>query len=140
MHISEGGKVQISPKLELYRANQDQIRSQRPRLRRNGLFIGRKAGGGDFVVPQFLLINAYSEYSVRRWFCSLVSLLPTSPVPLLSTVSLRTSRTPIILANMSCSSSTQLTCTFLLSDYRVVISNLIQCFLLHSGTSRSFVI
>ena len=47
VHISEGGKVQISPKLKLYRANQDQIRSQRPRLRRNRLFINRKAGGGS---------------------------------------------------------------------------------------------
>ena len=46
VHISEGGKMQISPKLELCRANQDQIRNQRPRLRRNRLFLGRKAGGG----------------------------------------------------------------------------------------------
>ena len=45
-HIPEGGKMQISPKLELSRANQDQIRNQRPRLRRNRLFLGRKAGGG----------------------------------------------------------------------------------------------
>ena len=44
VHIP-GGKMQISPKLELYRANQDQIRNQRPRLRRNRLFLGRKEGG-----------------------------------------------------------------------------------------------
>ena len=35
--------MEISPKLELYRANQDQIRDQRPRLRRNTLILGRKA-------------------------------------------------------------------------------------------------
>ena len=46
MHIPEGGKMQISPKLELFRANQEQIRNQRPRLRRNTLFLDRKAGGG----------------------------------------------------------------------------------------------
>ena len=44
MHFPEGGKMQISQKLELYRANQYQIRNQRPRLRRNTLFLGRKAG------------------------------------------------------------------------------------------------
>ena len=38
-------KIPLSPKLELYRANQDQIRNQRPRIRRNTLFLGRKAGG-----------------------------------------------------------------------------------------------
>ena len=46
VHIPDGGKKQISPKLELCRANQDQIRNQRPRLRRNRLFLGRKEGGG----------------------------------------------------------------------------------------------
>ena len=39
-------EILISPKLELYRANQDQIRSQRPPLLRNRLFLGRKAGAG----------------------------------------------------------------------------------------------
>ena len=39
-------EIQLSPKLELCLANQDQIRYQRPRLRRNRLFLGRKAGGG----------------------------------------------------------------------------------------------
>ena len=38
-------------KLEVYRANQDQIRNQRPRLRRNTLILGRKAGGFSPVVP-----------------------------------------------------------------------------------------
>ena len=38
--------IPVSPKLELYRANQDQIRNQRPRLSRNTLFLGRKAGRG----------------------------------------------------------------------------------------------
>ena len=46
MHFPEGGKMQISSKLDHYRANQDQIRNQRPRLRKNGLFLGRKAEGG----------------------------------------------------------------------------------------------
>ena len=39
-------EIPLSPKLALCRANQDQIRSQQPRLRRNRLFLGRKAGGG----------------------------------------------------------------------------------------------
>ena len=39
-------EIPLSPQLELCRANQDQIRNQRPRLRRNNLFLGRKAGGG----------------------------------------------------------------------------------------------
>ena len=39
VHISEGGKMQISPKLEVCRSNQDQIRNQRPRLRRNTLIL-----------------------------------------------------------------------------------------------------
>ena len=39
-------EIPLSPKLELCRANQDQIRNQRPRLRRNKLFLGRQAGGG----------------------------------------------------------------------------------------------
>ena len=47
VHISEGGKMQISPKL--CRANQDQIRNQRPRLRTNTLILGRKAGGGEIL-------------------------------------------------------------------------------------------
>ena len=46
--------MQISPKLRLYSANQGQIRNQGPRLRRNTLFIGRKAGGGCKVVPKYL--------------------------------------------------------------------------------------
>ena len=45
MHFP-GGKIQITPKLELCRANQDQIRNQGLRLRRNRLFLGRKAGVG----------------------------------------------------------------------------------------------
>ena len=45
VHIPEGGKMQISSKLEVYRANQDPIRNQRPRLRRNTLILGRKEGG-----------------------------------------------------------------------------------------------
>ena len=39
-------EIALSSKLELYHANQDQIRNQRPRLRRNTLFLGRKAGVG----------------------------------------------------------------------------------------------
>ena len=44
MHFP-GGKMQISPKLEHYSANQDRIRNQRPQLSRNILFLGQKAGG-----------------------------------------------------------------------------------------------
>ena len=39
-------EIPLSPKLELCRANQDQIRDQRPRLRMNKLVLGRKEGGG----------------------------------------------------------------------------------------------
>ena len=38
MQFPEGGKMQISPKLERCRANQDQIRNQGPRSRKNRLF------------------------------------------------------------------------------------------------------
>ena len=41
-------EIPFSPKLEVYRANQDQIWNQRPRIRRNTLILGRKAGG-DFL-------------------------------------------------------------------------------------------
>ena len=46
MHFPEGGKMQISPKLEVCGTNQYDIRNQRAELRRNRLFLGRKAGGG----------------------------------------------------------------------------------------------
>ena len=38
--------IVISLKLEQCWKNQDQIRIQRPLLRRSRLFLGRKAGGG----------------------------------------------------------------------------------------------
>ena len=38
-------EIRISPKLEVCRANQYHIRNQRIELRRNRLFLGRKAGG-----------------------------------------------------------------------------------------------
>ena len=43
-------EIPFSPKLEVYRANQDQIQNQRPQLRRNTLILGRKTGGCK-VVP-----------------------------------------------------------------------------------------
>ena len=46
VHILEGGNMQLSPKLEQYWTNQDQIQNQRHRLRRNTLILGRKAKGG----------------------------------------------------------------------------------------------
>ena len=46
MHISEGGKMQISPKLEVCGEKEVDIQNQRRRLRMNSLFLGRKAGGG----------------------------------------------------------------------------------------------
>ena len=49
--------MQISPKLEVYRANQDQIRNQRPRLHRTTLILGRKVGGGSPGVPNFYMLN-----------------------------------------------------------------------------------
>ena len=62
MHFSEVGKMQISPKLELCRANQDQIQNQRPRLRRNTLFLVRKAVGGFKVEP-----NLYCNYETAMY-------------------------------------------------------------------------
>ena len=52
-------EISLSPKLELCRTNQDQIRNQRPRLHRNTLFLGRKAGGGAFVyqLQNFYFVN-----------------------------------------------------------------------------------
>ena len=61
VHIPKGGKMQISPKLELCRANQAQIRNQRPRLRRNTLFLGRKTGGYvnqcQYFIPDVITHN-----------------------------------------------------------------------------------
>ena len=39
-------EIALSPKHKLYHENQNQIRNQRPRLRRNTLYLGRKAEGG----------------------------------------------------------------------------------------------
>ena len=57
----------ISPKLELYRANQDRIRNQRPLLGRNTLFLGRKAVFFCKVVPEFqpqCHINIFLKYQI----------------------------------------------------------------------------
>ena len=51
VHILEGGNMQLSPKLEQYWTNQDQIQNQRHRLRRNTLILGRKARGVCKPVP-----------------------------------------------------------------------------------------
>ena len=59
MHIS-GGKMQISPKLEVCGEKEVDIRNQRPRLRRNSLFLGRKAGLG--VVKECQSFNNYTIY------------------------------------------------------------------------------
>ena len=52
VHFSESGKMQISPKLEHYRANQYHI--QRPRLRKNRQLLNRKAATerANVVVPK----------------------------------------------------------------------------------------
>ena len=66
MHILEGGKMLISPKLELYCTNQDQIRNQRFRLRRNTLFLGQKAGGGSCKpVPKRQMSREYN-YTLEK--------------------------------------------------------------------------
>ena len=72
VHISEGGKMQISPKLEVCGEKEVDIRNQRPRLRMNSLFLGRKEGGGAFVkecqlfLPKQILdsytVNSYLKY------------------------------------------------------------------------------
>ena len=43
--------MQISQKIEHYQANQDQIRNQRPRLRRKKYFSSKRGGGGCKVEP-----------------------------------------------------------------------------------------
>ena len=78
--------MQISPKLEVYRvyrANQDQIRNQRPRLRRNTLILGRKAGGGGFspVVPKNLIKMGYSKDAARPKACGNEVAGPASTYP-----------------------------------------------------------
>ena len=55
-HFPEGGKMQISPKLVHFYANEVDIQNQRLRLRRNTLFSGRKAGGGSRPVPNFITL------------------------------------------------------------------------------------
>ena len=46
VHIPEGGKMQISPKLEVCGVKEVDIRNQRPRLLRNRLILLEKAEGG----------------------------------------------------------------------------------------------
>ena len=58
MHVPEGGKMQISPKLEVCGKNEYDIRNQRAKLRRNRLFLGRKAGGGVVNQCQGILGSA----------------------------------------------------------------------------------
>ena len=63
VHISEGAKMQISPKLEVCGEKEVDIRNQRPRLRMNSLFLGRKAGRGFCKgVPPTLLTIVQNIY------------------------------------------------------------------------------
>ena len=58
MQFPEGGKMRISPKLEVCGKNEYDIRNQRAKLRRNRLFLGRKAGGGvSAAAPNKLHVN-----------------------------------------------------------------------------------
>ena len=65
-------EIPLSQKLELYRANQDQIRNQRPRIRRNTLILGRKAGGGisravpNIFTKKFINIQHNYHYLLGR--------------------------------------------------------------------------
>ena len=54
-------EIAISPKLEVCRAKKYDIRNQRPRLRRNRLFLGRKAGG---FVNQLLFFYFVYNYII----------------------------------------------------------------------------
>ena len=67
VHISENGKMQISPKLEVYGAKEVNIRNQRPRLRRNSLFLGRKAGGGCKGVPNLYISSLSGHVSLCHY-------------------------------------------------------------------------
>ena len=53
----KGGKMQISPILDLSCTNQDQIRNQRPRLRRNELFLDRKERAVFFRCAGFSILS-----------------------------------------------------------------------------------
>ena len=66
-------EIPLSPKLEVCGENKVDIRNQRPRLRRNSLFLGRKAGGG--VVKKYHL-----NYTHGAKFGT-----PGEPPPLFST-------------------------------------------------------
>ena len=69
--------MQISPKLELCRENQDQIRNQRPRLRKNRLFLGRKAGGGLYTSAGFPINMTSPEPLVLQ----IQTAPPEEPIP-----------------------------------------------------------
>ena len=51
-------KTQITQQLNFSCTNQDQIRNQQPRLRRNTLYLGRKAGFFTSTV-RFVIFNFY---------------------------------------------------------------------------------
>ena len=61
--------MQISPKLEVCGKKEVDIRNQRPRLRMNSLFLGRKAGGG--VVKEYHIYIYNSTVSPIVWWKSL---------------------------------------------------------------------
>ena len=56
-------EIAISSKLKLFRANQNQIRNQQPRLRRNTLILGRKAGGKGFSARNCTYDFHYNDQS-----------------------------------------------------------------------------
>ena len=60
-------EIWISPKLEVCGEKEVDIRNQRPRLRRNSLFLVEKAGGGCKGVPFDLTYTKLGRRGVQHW-------------------------------------------------------------------------
>ena len=75
MHFLEGGKIQISLKLDLCGANEVDIWNQRPRLRRNRLILVDKAGGILLTSCQFRNTYSFTSLQFTPQYHMLISLI-----------------------------------------------------------------
>ena len=66
MHFPEYGKMQISPKLDLYSTKQDQVQNQLSLLRRNTRFLGRKARGSAVVPTNQIRLCARTNKTLQK--------------------------------------------------------------------------
>ena len=64
VQMSEAGKMQTSPKLEICGENEIDIRNQRPCLRRNRLILVEKAGGGKIFFSSAVKLMETNKFTI----------------------------------------------------------------------------